>query len=390
MKVMMTGGGTAGHVTPLLAVASELKKEQPSASIRYIGNYGDSFGNLVKNSKDFEKSYLIFAGKFRRYHKISKLVYVKDPRITLKNIRDLFLFLFGFIQSIGHLVFWRPDVIFVKGGFVGLPVGLAGALLRIPVVTHDSDAVPGLTNRILSRYSKLQAVAMPIESYKYDRKTIRRTGLPINEDIVTVTPEIETNAKKHLGLKDTNFVVSFIGGSLGALRLNNAVQQIAKDYLAGSDERIIIHVTGKAHFKDIQDEYSKYEEAIRKKILVLSYTNDLKTITAASDIVVSRAGSSIHELSAQQKCVILVPNPILTGGHQTKNAEMIKANDAGILVDEKELELSEGKVLLNEILMLENDKNLRIKMAHNLSKLAVPHAAKNIVGVLMEAINKNV
>jgi len=317
-------------------------------------------------------------------------VYVKDPRITLKNIRDLFLFLFGFIQSIGHLVFWRPDVIFVKGGFVGLPVGLAGALLRIPVVTHDSDAVPGLTNRILSRYSKLQAVAMPIESYKYDRKTIRRTGLPINEDIVTVTPESETNAKKHLGLKDTNFVVSFIGGSLGALRLNNAVQQIAKDYLAGSDERIIIHVTGKAHFKDIQDEYSKYEEAIRKKILVLSYTNDLKTITAASDIVVSRAGSSIHELSAQQKCVILVPNPILTGGHQTKNAEMIKANDAGILVDEKELELSEGKVLLNEILMLENDKNLRIKMAHNLSKLAVPHAAKNIVGVLMEAINKNV
>ena len=191
MKVMMTGGGTAGHVTPLLAVASELKKEQPSASIRYIGNYGDTFGHLVKNSNDFDKSYLIFAGKFMRYHKISKLVYLKDPRITLKNIRDLFLFLFGFIQSIAYLVFWRPDVIFVKGGFVGLPVGLAGAFLRIPVVTHDSDAVPGLTNRILSRYSKLQAVAMPIDSYKYNKKTIRLTGLPINEDIVAITAESE-------------------------------------------------------------------------------------------------------------------------------------------------------------------------------------------------------
>ncbi|MEI6188192.1 MAG: UDP-N-acetylglucosamine--N-acetylmuramyl-(pentapeptide) pyrophosphoryl-undecaprenol N-acetylglucosamine transferase [Alphaproteobacteria bacterium] len=390
MKVMMTGGGTAGHVTPLLAVASELKKEQPSASIRYIGNYGDSFGHLVKNSNDFDKSYLIFAGKFRRYHKISKLVYLKDPRITLKNIRDLFLFLFGFIQSIAYLVFWRPDVIFVKGGFVGLPVGLAGAFLRIPVVTHDSDAVPGLTNRILSRYSKLQAVAMPIDSYKYNKKTIRLTGLPINEDIVAITAESEKNAKKHLGIKDTSFVVSFIGGSLGALRLNNAVQQIAKEYLSGSDERIIIHVTGKAHFKAIQNSYNQFDESIRKKILVFSYTNDLKTITAASDIVVSRAGSSIHELSAQQKCVILVPNPILTGGHQTKNAELIKANQAGIVVDEKELERSEGGVLLNEILLLENDKNLRKNMAMNLSMLAVPHAAKNIVGVLMEAINKNV
>jgi len=386
----MTGGGTAGHVTPLLAVASELKKEQKRVHIRYIGNYGDNFIHLVRNSQDFEKSYLIFAGKFRRYHKISKLVYLKNPRITLKNMRDLVLFLIGIIQSVGFLLFWRPDVIFVKGGYVGLPVGLAGALLRIPIVTHDSDAVPGLTNRILSRYSRLQAVAMPIDSYKYNRKTIRLTGLPINQDIVKITPEDQKVAKKHLGLDESNFVVSFIGGSLGALRLNNAVEQIAKQYLEGSDKRIIIHVTGKAHFQSIQDFYSTFDENIRKRIRLYSYTNDLKTLTAASDIVVSRAGSSIHELSVQQKCVILVPNPILTGGHQTKNAEIIKANNAGILVDENELQNTNGKILLDEIQALEKNSQLREGLALNLSKLAIPHATKNIVNVLLEAINRDV
>jgi len=390
MKVMMTGGGTAGHVTPLLAVASELKKEHPESSIRYIGNYGDPFVKLVEKSQDFEKTYLIFAGKFRRYHKISKLVYLQNPQITLKNIRDLFLFLLGFLQSLIHLVTWRPDVIFVKGGFVGLPVGLAGAILRIPVVTHDSDTVPGLTNRILSRYSKLQAVAMPVDSYKYDKKTIRLTGLPIKKDITAVTREDERIAKKHLGISVDSFVVSFIGGSLGALRLNTAVQQIAQEYLRGSDKRTIIHVTGKAHFAAIHESYSKMEEEVRKKILLYSYSDDLHTITAASDIVVSRAGSSIHELSAQHKCVILVPNPILTGGHQTKNAEIIKANDAGVVVDEKELEVSQGKQLLEEILTLENNKMLREKLALNLSKLAVPGAAKKIVDVLWEAMSKNV
>jgi UDP-N-acetylglucosamine--N-acetylmuramyl-(pentapeptide) pyrophosphoryl-undecaprenol N-acetylglucosamine transferase len=231
---------------------------------------------------------------------------------------------------------------------------------------------------------------MPVDSYKYDKKTIRLTGLPIKKVITAVTGEDESNAKKHLGISDDSFVVSFIGGSLGALRLNTAVQQIAQEYLRGSDKRTIIHVTGKAHFAAIQESYSKMEEEIRKRILLYSYSDDLPTITAASDIVVSRAGSSIHELSAQNKCVILVPNPILTGGHQTKNAEIIIANDAGVVIDEKKLEASQGKQLLEEILLLENNKMLREKLALNLSKLAVPGAAKKIVDVLWEAMIKNV
>jgi UDP-N-acetylglucosamine--N-acetylmuramyl-(pentapeptide) pyrophosphoryl-undecaprenol N-acetylglucosamine transferase len=386
MKVLMTGGGTAGHVIPLLAVASELRKDEPSAEIKYIGNRGDSFVDLVTDSKYFDHVSLIYAGKFRRYHKINKLVYLKDPRIFFKNLRDFFLFLTGIVQSLMILIIWRPDVIFVKGGFVGLPVGLAGAFLRIPIVTHDSDAVPGLTNRILSRYSTFQAVSMPTDLYSYKKDSIRLTGLPVRSEFAEVSQEAIQSARKKLGIDTGAFVVSVIGGSLGAKKLNDAVSEIAEKYLSDNLKNLIIHVTGKSHSESIENNYDKLPVNIRKRIIVFPYSNELHSITAASDIVITRAGSSIHELSVQKKCIILVPNPILTGGHQTKNAMLIERNNAALVIEEKELLSTNGEVLLDKIKQLQSDEDYRNKLANNLSKLAVPDAARNIVGVLKEAV----
>lgn len=382
----MTGGGTAGHVIPLLAVASELRKDEPSAEIKYIGNRGDSFVDLVTESKYFDHVSLIYAGKFRRYHMINKLVYLKDPRIFFKNLRDFFLFLAGLAQSLMILIIWRPDVIFVKGGFVGLPVGLAGAFLRIPIVTHDSDAVPGLTNRILSRYSTFQAVSMPTDLYSYKKDSIRLTGLPVRSEFVEASQEAIQSARKKLGIDTGAFVVSVIGGSLGAKKLNDAVSEIAEKYLSDNLKNLIIHVTGKSHSESIENNYDKLPVNIRKRIIVFPYSNELHFITAASDIVITRAGSSIHELSVQKKCIILVPNPILTGGHQTKNAMLIERNNAALVIEEKELLSTNGEILLDRIKQLQGDEDYRNKLASNLSKLAVPNAARNIVGVLKEAV----
>ena len=122
---------------------------------------------LISEQGTIEKQYAIFAGKWRRYHGLGTFRHLGDIKTIVKNIRDIFLLFIGFWQSFFILLSWRPAVVFVKGGYVGLPVGLAAALLRVPIVTHDSDSIPGLTNRILSRFTKLMAVGLPVEFYEH-------------------------------------------------------------------------------------------------------------------------------------------------------------------------------------------------------------------------------
>ena len=184
MRILITGGGTAGHVTPLLAIACEIKQKHPKSHIRYVGQRGDPMGRMIKEQASIEKQYAILAGKWRRYHGLSPLGHLADVRTVVKNIRDFFYLLAGYWQSFFIVLFWRPDVVFVKGGYVGLPVGLAAAILKVPVVTHDSDSLPGLTNRLLARFAKLMAVGWPDNFYSqyYPADKTRFTGVPVRED----------------------------------------------------------------------------------------------------------------------------------------------------------------------------------------------------------------
>ncbi len=185
MKLLITGGGTAGHITPLLAIAEEVKKRHPQAIIRYIGQRGDAMNQLVADNAYVEQCYKIFAGKWRRYNGIGFWQHAKDVKTFAKNLRDIIYLKVGFIQSLAIMIFWRPNIVFVKGGYVGLPVGLAAAILRIKIVTHDSDVVPGLTNRVLARFAKAIAVGMPLEVYKnfYSVQKTHFTGVPIQAGI---------------------------------------------------------------------------------------------------------------------------------------------------------------------------------------------------------------
>lgn len=153
----------------------------------------------------------------------------------------MFYFGLGFIQSVWLLLWWRPRVVFAKGGFVCLPVGLAAALLRIPLVTHDSDTVPGLTNRILAKYARYMAVAMPEHYYSYPKERIRYTGLPIRGDFASVSPADVRTARAQLGIPESAFVVAVFGGSLGAVRLNNAVTGVAEAFLQQSQQHWLLH-----------------------------------------------------------------------------------------------------------------------------------------------------
>lgn len=340
---------------------------------------------MAQESVAIDATWKIFAGKFRRFHGLGAFFYVKNPSIILRNIRDLFLFFVGCLQSLWLLIWWRPNVVFVKGGFVGLPVGLAAACLRIPIVTHDSDTVPGLTNRILSRYARYNAVAMPEQYYTYQKNKVRYTGLPIRDVFRYVTPKLQNSARQSLGIPADSLIVAVVGGSLGATRLNDAVAAIMPDFMSQVDNRWLLHQTGGYHLDTINKQYAALPKSQRERIKTWDFLPDIQTVTAAADIIISRAGSSIHEFSAQHKAVILVPNPMLTGAHQTVNARVLSERGAAMVVSETELTDTHNLALLHALDYLANHKNQRNQLAESLGSLAVPDATKRIVAVIMEA-----
>lgn len=277
-------------------------------------------------------------------------------------------------------------MLFVKGGFVGLPVGLAAALLRIPVVTHDSDTVPGLTNRILARYASFMAVAMPEQYYHYPKKQIRYTGLPIRSEFIKITPAEQIRVRKELGIPDDAYVVAVFGGSLGAVRLNDSVTAIAKEFLQRNPKAWLLHQTGKAQYADVAAVYESLEKGLKVRVRAWPFVDAVHEVSAVADVVVSRAGSSVYELGVQRKAVVLVPNPILTGGHQTANARILAQRKAVVVLTEQELAQSSNKLLLDTIEDLGNHPDKGKKLADALSGLAIPDAATRIVAVLEEAI----
>ncbi|HZJ34543.1 MAG TPA: glycosyltransferase, partial [Candidatus Angelobacter sp.] len=151
MKILAVGGGSGGHVTPVVAVLRELRRAHPKAEIQFWcdNKFAVQAREIMSNFDAKIPVYTIIAGKLRRYHHLSAMRQLLWPSLVLSNIRDSFLVVVGFLQSVVKLITWRPDVVFTKGGYVCLPVGIAARILRIPLVIHDSDAHPGLTNRIL-------------------------------------------------------------------------------------------------------------------------------------------------------------------------------------------------------------------------------------------------
>lgn len=386
--MIVTGGGTAGHVTPLLAVVTELHKRHPEVQIRYIGQYGDSMQNIVKEQGNIDRRYRILAGKWRRYHGLSVVGHLADIKTLAKNFRDAVLFTLGYVQSIFILLFWRPKVVFAKGGFVCLPVGLAAATLRIPVITHDSDSIPGLTNRILSRFARLQATGMPTTFYKdfYQLEKLRYTGIPVMADFDNVASDtFKHQSRLFFKIPNDAKVVAVIGGSLGAVRLNDAIlanlRSLTDDYIN------LIWVTGAKQYKELVEKSGQLVE--RKAFLkMFAFSSDMPKIIAAADIVISRAGAtSIAELALAAKPVILVPSPYLVGGHQVKNAVNLEKSNAVIVVTEHQIE-KDASIVGNTVGSLFSDESKRAELSKNIYKLAVKDASAKIADVIEEVLAK--
>jgi UDP-N-acetylglucosamine--N-acetylmuramyl-(pentapeptide) pyrophosphoryl-undecaprenol N-acetylglucosamine transferase len=230
MTIVLTGGGSGGHITPILAIADELKHQDPTLSLVYIGQTGDGLSDLPVAHSSIDTVYSVRAGKFRRYHG-EGLKQLLDLATLFKNVRDAVYVLIGLYQSWRLLRRLRPSLVFIKGGFVGVPVGFAAAKLGIPYITHDSDAIPGLANRLIAPWAKYHAVALPKELYRYDAQRTVTTGIPLQKNFKVVTKLLQAEYRKQLHVPVTAKVLFILGGGLGSQRVCHIYCGSIKTYM---------------------------------------------------------------------------------------------------------------------------------------------------------------
>jgi UDP-N-acetylglucosamine--N-acetylmuramyl-(pentapeptide) pyrophosphoryl-undecaprenol N-acetylglucosamine transferase len=366
---------------PLLSLAHELKKASKDSRLIYIGLKGETLvDDLKERYKVFDEVYHIPAGKFRRYHGESLLAHLTDVRTLLLNIRDFFKVLAGVGYSLRLLGRIGPDVVFSKGGFVAVPVGLAAAARRVPIVTHDSDVIPGLANRIIGRFAVIHATGMPSGLYTYPESTMRYVGIPLDERIRTVDGKLQADYKRQLGLPEDSLVLLVGGAGLGSKYKNDQAAAISRRLLDAFQNLHIIHISGNLHLSEVKNAY-KTGAGKQGRVTILGFTPEFYKYSGAADVVVTRAGATvIAELAAQQKAVILIPAPHLTSGHQLKNAAELAKARAVKVVDNS----ASPDELLQAIMALLSNKQHRSQLANTLGKTAKRDAAEQLADILLQ------
>jgi len=351
IKIIITGGGTGGHITPLVAVVEELKEHD--CDITFIGSGNDLEKRAAKNVGLEYKS--ILSGKFRRY-------------LSWENFIDPFKVLIAIIQAKWILLFNRPDVIFSKGGYVGFPVVFAGWFLRIPIVIHESDVIMGMANRWSVRFAKKVCVGFPVDNYKdISLDKVVYTGNPVRQQFNNLTPRANSGqANKQSNNKSKLPIILITGGSQGSRFLNQTIAAMLFDI---TQRYHVIHVAGKNDMEWLKkNSWPNYE--------LYEYTDKLPEFMKKADLIISRSGANTTaEISALSKPSILIPLPSGANDHQTENAKIYERNNAAVVLSEQGLTADSLKDIIDRL--MEAKKMLR-EIGENANKLSQPNSAQEI------------
>ena len=300
MRVLITGGGTGGHINPALAIAQKVRLENPSAAILYVGG------------KDSLESELVPKEGFEFRHVTAKYL---RRKITFENIKTLLASAKGVIESIKIINEFNPDIVVGTGGYVCGPVVLAAYLKKKPTMILEQNVFPGVTNKLLSRIVNVIGISFT-EAEKYFPKDVREkiilVGNPVRKDIFTADRK-KSRAKYKLKPSDI-FIYSF-GGSGGQKSLNDAILGPIKKY-RGKENIKILHVTGSKHYKDFMQKLNKENIKIGNNVEIKDYMYDAPTALSASDIVIGSAGAiTIAEITAIGVPSILIPKTYTAENH---------------------------------------------------------------------------
>lgn len=385
-QIVFVGGGSGGHVTPLIAIAKELKKKDQNIEITLITDRSFYAQTKVLVGDQPLQVRKIFAGKYRRYYGKSFFWHIRHLPTLLSNIRDIFFLVMGVVQSVWYFLRYRPELVFCKGGYVCVPVGIVAHFRGIPLVIHDSDTHPGLTNRFLAPWATYIATGMPTEYYQYPSEKMIHTGIPVHSEFQPSSAKERRLLRAEHGLTDEKPLLLVTGGGTGAHSLNMTLAAIAEKLLVDGWE--IVHFTGSKKASRVL----KYKAALPESIQPYWHVEefgDVLPYTLMADVVVSRAGATaMQEFANAKKPVVVVPNPHLTGGHQLKNAQMFAKKNAVEMISQDVA--TKDPLLLYAILqnLLSNDSQ-RKEIANTLHKeFAKPHAAIELADIVLKNMPK--
>lgn len=395
MKILIVGGGSGGHITPAVAVAREILELKPRTKVEFWTDF-KYHKNVTKLTTELGVSTHIRvrrlpAGKFHRYAGWTFSDYFKHIDVTLKdlilgNILGFFGFIFGLTTSFIRMIKKtnRPNVIFLKGGYVCLPVGLIARMFKIPYIVHESDAVAGLANRILMKKAKKVAFGIPPSDEVLDaHPNYVWTGVPVGSEYKAVSPAREMSLKKAFSFNAEKPLVVITGGSQGSENLNEATRIILPELLKIASVGL---VAGRKHYEDMVDlkQYENWDHAeLESNFRMWEFNTTMNELMGAADVVVSRAGATtIAELAALKKATILVPFERLPGSHQVRNAERLKSSGAVEVINDSDMMKNPSK-LLDAISHLVKSPRLRADMADKLHQEARADAAHRLAEIIL-------
>lgn len=356
--IWLVGGGTGGHIMPLMAVAEELS-HRPAVKLTYIG---DASGPESEIAKKAGLSFVhIPSGKLRRYFGFTAIIL---------NIRDIFLILAGIILAYRLIRRKKPSLIFSKGGPVALPVALAAYITRTPLMTHESDVVMGITNRIIGTFAKTIMTAFPASFYPtiYARKIVS-VGVPIRREFCH-HPTIHHQKRP---------MILITGGSQGARAINLLVGSILPDLLRQAS---VMHICGKYSFKEFQELKKELPDDLAAHYGLVDFTPDIASYMREAALVITRASSTIFEVATLGKPMIIIPLPGSANDHQLKNAEAFLRYKAALVLKQNNLT---PNLLYETIQAVLQDKKVMRELVEGTRHFSCCDSARQVATLLLQA-----
>ncbi|MGE5317136.1 MAG: undecaprenyldiphospho-muramoylpentapeptide beta-N-acetylglucosaminyltransferase [Chloroflexota bacterium] len=357
LKVIVSGGGTGGHIFPAIAIADAIREQVPEADILFVGAEG---------RMEMEK--VPAAG----YSIIGLWISGLQRSFSLKNLSFPFKVIHSSWKAKKIIREFKPNVVIGVGGYASGPTVRAAASLNIPTILQEQNSYPGITNKLLAKRADFICVAYPGMEKFFPKEKIILTGNPVRKDILksSITRD---EAISHFKLDPSKPVILSVGGSLGAGTLNRSIA--AGLTLFQQAEVQVLWQTGKFYS---ENSIKAVQESGVKCVMPMAFINRMDMAYAASDLVISRAGAiAISELCLKGKASILVPSPNVAEDHQTRNAMALVQNEAAIMVTDKSAE----NELVNIAIALSKDKNQKAKLSENIAKLGLPNSAMEIASL---------
>lgn len=364
MKMIIAGGGTGGHVFPAIAIANAVKAKDPSVVILFVG----ALGRL-----EMEK--VPIAG----YKIIGLWISGLQRKLTIKNLSFPFKLIHSILKANKIIKSFKPDVVVGVGGYASGPILRAANKAGIPTVIQEQNSFAGITNKLLAQEAAAICVAYEGMERFFPAKKITLTGNPLRSDVTLITDK-RKKAIEYFGLDPDKKTLVILGGSGGALTLNEAMEE-SFDLIASQKNLQIIWQSGRVYL----ERFKQTKVAKLGNVEILAFTDRMDYVYAAADLIVARSGAlTVSELCLIGKPVILVPSPNVAEDHQTKNALSLVEKNAAILVTDTEAR----KTLLEKSINLINNERLCMSLSTEIKKLAKPNASGEIADIILKLVKE--